>query len=170
MGIVVGLEAGREMRPDFTVQFRLLGEFQIVSKGREIKLPPSRKTRALAAYLIATSIPHRREWLCDLLWEGPDDPRGELRWSLAKIRPLLDAHGVTRLNSDRTRLGFEAREAEVDAATARELLANISRASSETLQTALGLFRGEFLDGLELPSCYRFQECQTPSGTAPFAS
>jgi predicted ATPase/DNA-binding SARP family transcriptional activator len=158
VGIVVGLEAGREMEPDITVQFRLLGEFQIVSKGLEIKLPPSRKTRALAAYLIATGTPHRRESLCDLLWEGPDDPRGELRWSLAKIRPLLDADGVTRLNSDRSRLGFEARRAVVDAAAARELLTNISSASPETLQTALGLFRGEFLDGLELPACYRFQE------------
>jgi DNA-binding SARP family transcriptional activator len=158
VGIVVGLEAGREMDRGRTVQFRLLGEFQIVSNGREIKLPPSRKTRALAAYLVATGNPHRRDWLCDLLWEGPDDPRGELRWSLAKIRPLLDVDHIVRLKSDRSRIGFEAHQAAVDATTVRELLANISSASSDALQTALGLFRGEFLDGLELPACYRFQE------------
>jgi DNA-binding SARP family transcriptional activator len=158
VGIVVGLEAGREMDRDLTVQFRLLGELQILSDGREMKLPPSRKTRALAAYLIATGTPHRRDWLCDLLWEGPDDPRGELRWSLAKIRPLLDANHVVRLKSDRVRVAFEARHAAVDTTTVRELLANISSASSDALQAALGLYRGEFLDGLELPACYRFQE------------
>ena len=36
---------------------------------------------------------HRRERLCALLWEGPDDPRAQLRWSLSKLRPLLDIDG-----------------------------------------------------------------------------
>ena len=65
---------------------RLLGELQLVGcDGRAVALPASRKTRALLGYLIATGQPHRRERLCDLLWDGPDDPRAELRWSLSKI-------------------------------------------------------------------------------------
>lgn len=154
----MGMEAGTQTNRDPLLELRLLGDFQIVSKGRETKLPASRKTRALAAYLVATGIPHRREWLCDLLWEGPDDPRGELRWSLAKIRPLLDAGQIVRLKTDRSRVGFEASKAIVDLTTVRDLLADIPNASPETLKTAIALFRGEFLDGLELPACYRFQE------------
>lgn len=140
------------------LEFRLLGELQIICEGREAALPASKKTRALLAYLVATGIRHRREWLCDLLWEGPDDPRGELRWSLAKIRPLLDAGGTIRLKTDRSGVAFEPREATVDLVTARALLADVSNAPIQTLKTAIALFRSEFLDGLDLPACYRFQE------------
>lgn len=138
-------------------EFRLLGELQLVSDGREITLPASKKTRALLAYLVATGQAHRREWLCDLLWEGPDDPRGELRWSLAKIRPLLDSGGPICLKTDRSRVAFEPHDAVVDLATVRHLLADIPSAPLETLKAAIALFRGEFLDGLDLPACYRFQ-------------
>jgi DNA-binding SARP family transcriptional activator/tetratricopeptide (TPR) repeat protein len=137
---------------------RLLGELQIIAEGQQLPLPPSKKTRALLAYLVATGSPQRRETLCDLLWEGPDDPRGELRWSLAKIRPLLDAGGAVRLKTDRQRVVFEPREATVDLTAVRQLLDNMTDASVETLKAAVGLFRGEFLDGLDLPACYRFQE------------
>ncbi|MEW5710624.1 MAG: AAA family ATPase [Pseudomonadota bacterium] len=140
------------------LEFRLLGELQIVAKGQEVSLPASKKTRALLAYLVATATPHRREWLCDLLWEGPDDPRRELRWSLAKIRPLLDTGGTTRLESDRSRVAFVLRDAVIDLTTVRGLLADIPNAPLEGLKTAASLFRGEFLDGLDLPACYRFQE------------
>jgi DNA-binding SARP family transcriptional activator/tetratricopeptide (TPR) repeat protein len=144
-----------EERP---LELRLLGEFQMLSHGREIRLPASRKTRALLAYLVATGRPHRREWLCDLLWEGPDDPRAELRWSLTKLRPLLDTEGPTRLKTDRSRVAFEPRHVAVDLTAVRELLADVPNTPLQALKTAIGLFRGEFLDGLDLPVCYRFQE------------
>ena len=142
-------------------QIRLLGELQLSDRsGRPKALPASKKTRALIGYLVATGLPHRRERLCDLLWEGPDDPRAELRWSLTKIRPLLNEPGVTRLSADRERVGFAAGgDAEVDVARVRELLAgDISARSVEELETAIGLLRGELLDGLDLPACYRYQE------------
>lgn len=157
MGIGVGMRGEAKME-EHNLELRLLGEFQIISGGQEISLPASRKTRALGAYLVATGVAHRREWLCDLLWEGPDDPRGELRWSLAKIRPLLDAGGVRRLHADRARLAFEQRHAVVDLVAVRELLADVQHASVDILKAGIGLFRGEFLDGLDLPACYRFQE------------
>jgi hypothetical protein len=46
--------------------------------------------RALLGYLALTRSPQRREQLCDMFWEVSDDPRGPLRWSLSKIRPLVD--------------------------------------------------------------------------------
>jgi DNA-binding SARP family transcriptional activator/tetratricopeptide (TPR) repeat protein len=140
------------------LELRLLGELQVVVEGREIALPASKKTRALLAYLVATGTPHRREWLCDLLWEGPDDPRGELRWSLAKVRPLLDLGGTVRLKTDRSRVAFEPQGAVVDLTTVRDLLGDVSTAPTEALQNAVAVFRGEFLDGLDLPLCYRFQQ------------
>jgi DNA-binding SARP family transcriptional activator len=63
----------------------LIGELAVRQGGEAIALPRSRKCRALIAYLAATARPQRREHLCELLWEVPDDPRGSLRWSLSKI-------------------------------------------------------------------------------------
>ena len=40
---------------------RLLGEIEVLRDGTREALPPSRKTRALLAYLAATGKPHRRE-------------------------------------------------------------------------------------------------------------
>ncbi len=142
------------------LRIRLLGELQLLGRGgRPMALPASKKTRALVGYLVATGHSHRRERLCDLLWDGPDDPRAELRWSLNKIRPLLNEPGITRLTADRERVGFEAGNADVDLVRVRHLLAaGVSALSADELKAAVDLFRGEFLDGLDLPACYRYQE------------
>ena len=44
----------------------------------------------MLAYLALNRRTLRREHLCELLWEVPDDPRGSLRWSLSKLRQLVD--------------------------------------------------------------------------------
>jgi hypothetical protein len=106
---------------------------------------------------VATGTPHLRERLCDLLWEGPDDPRAALRWSLTKLRPLLNDPAATRLLADRERVAFAPGHAAVDAVQVRQLLGGGPAATPPAaLKSAVSLFRGEFLDGLELPSCYRF--------------
>jgi DNA-binding SARP family transcriptional activator len=51
-------------------------------------MPPSKKTRALLAFLAVTPRPQRRERLCEIFWDLPDDPKGALRWSLSKIGPV----------------------------------------------------------------------------------
>ncbi|MCB1742303.1 MAG: alpha/beta hydrolase, partial [Gammaproteobacteria bacterium] len=68
--------------------------------GETVKLPASRRTRALLAYVALTRRPQRRERLCELFWEMPDDPRGALRWSLSKIRPLVNDDTTERLTAD----------------------------------------------------------------------
>jgi hypothetical protein len=62
---------------------RLLGEIEVVRSGECLTLPPSKRTRGLLAYLAVTGRRHRRDRLCSMLWEVPDDPRGALRWSQA---------------------------------------------------------------------------------------
>src|SRR5262249_40890099 len=141
-----------------SVEIRLLGELEVLRDGRPQTLPPSKKSRALLGYLVATARPQQRARLCDLLWDVPDDPRGSLRWSLTKIRPLVDDAGVTRAVADREPVGFVALGAAVDLHAVRTQLGPIGDASTTALRAAAKLFRGEFLDGLDLPDCYRFHE------------
>ena len=64
----------------------LFGPFRVVRNGAAAALAPSRKVRALIAYLLMAPRPVHRAKLCELFWDVPDDPRGELRWCLSKIR------------------------------------------------------------------------------------
>src|SRR4051812_9706527 len=76
--------------------------------------PPSRKTRALIAYLTLTPGRHSREQLCEMFWDVPDDPRGSLRWSLSKIRRIVDEISVPRLLADRQNVELRTEAADVD--------------------------------------------------------
>ena len=139
-------------------EIRLLGELEVRRQGRALPLPASKKTRALLAYLVATGRPHSRESLCALLWDGPDDPRAELRWSLTKLRPLLDGGGG-QLQTDCERAGFVAGAVRVDAVAVRALVGRtVADATLDALRAAAPQFRGEPLEGLDLPSCFRYHE------------
>jgi DNA-binding SARP family transcriptional activator len=143
---------------EHVLQIRLLGDPAILRAGRPVELPPSKKTRALLVYLVATGRPHTRAALCDLLWDGPDDPRGALRWSLAKLRPLLDCEPVNPLVADRERVAFAAgADIDIDIDPLKTLLGrNIDAASTSTLKDAAAKLHGEFAAGLELSHCPRF--------------
>src|SRR5215475_3894696 len=72
------------------LRIRVLGPVAVTRRGVPVPLPRSRKVRALLAYLALVPGPISRSRLCDLLWDVPNDPRGELRWCLSKLRGLLD--------------------------------------------------------------------------------
>jgi DNA-binding SARP family transcriptional activator/tetratricopeptide (TPR) repeat protein len=147
------------MKGENGLEIHVLGDLRLVNGGRILTLPPSKKTRALLAYLIATGRPHLRERLCDLLWEGPDDPRSALRWSLTKLRPLFDGDDTARLVTDRERVAFASQGADVDITRLAALTSNgVSNATTGELKSAVALFSGEFADGLDLPACFRFHE------------
>ncbi len=140
------------------LDIRLLGALDVRSGNRALPLPRSRKTRALLGYLVATERLHSREVLCDLLFEGAADPRAGLRWSLSKLRLLLEKDGAVRIVTRRDRIGFEPHGATVDLPLARKLAApNPAKASTEKLRKAAALFRGYLLEGLDLPACYGFE-------------
>lgn len=61
------------------LQIRLLGEITVLRDTQELVLPPSKKTRALLAYLAVVGRRQRRDHLCKMFWETPDDPRASLR-------------------------------------------------------------------------------------------
>ena len=82
---------------DASLQLRLLGALTVSRGGRPVPLPSSRKVRALLAYLALSPRPVARSQLCELLWDVPNDPRGELRWSLSKLRGIVDEPGCRRV-------------------------------------------------------------------------
>ncbi|MBY8828900.1 alpha/beta hydrolase [Hephaestia mangrovi] len=90
------------------------GAMEVFAEGEAIALPASRKTRALLGYLLLSGAPQRRERLCELLWEVPDDPRGALRWSLSKLRSIINCDGVIRLQADRDRVAIDTTTIDVD--------------------------------------------------------
>ncbi|MGT2510935.1 ATP-binding protein [Cupriavidus basilensis] len=141
------------------LEIRLLGDLCVTRNGEPLPLPASKRTRALLGYLVCAGAAQSRQSLCDLLWDGPDDPRAALRWSLTKLRPLLDdtAAGAIRLVADRERVAFAAQGASVDIARIHALLgAGTDAASLGALEEAARLLHGEFLAGLDLARCYRF--------------
>src|SRR5688572_33334413 len=90
-----------------SLALQFLGDLTIARDGEALELPPSRKTRALLAYLALNRRSFRRERLCELLWEIPDDPRGSLRWSLSKLRRLVDDDEHPRIVADRLTVAFD---------------------------------------------------------------
>ncbi|HEX7384276.1 MAG TPA: transcriptional regulator, partial [Burkholderiaceae bacterium] len=97
------------------LRLRLLGPPAVTLDGRALALPPSRKALALVAYLALAPRPVARARLCELLWEVPADPRGELRWCLSKARRVLDAGGRPRIVARDDALALDLAGMTVDA-------------------------------------------------------
>lgn len=104
------------------VQIRLLGEVSVTKDGAECSLPASRKARALLGFLAASARPSRRERLCELFWDLPDDPRASLRWALSKLRNVLDTKKDRLILADRERVSLDAAGITVDFVTIRDRL------------------------------------------------
>jgi DNA-binding SARP family transcriptional activator len=140
-----------------TLELSFLGEVEVRRDGQTLTLPPSKKTRALLAYLALSGHPARRDYLCELLWELPDDPRGSLRWSLSKLRRLVDDRETTRIVANRSQVCFEPGDSEIDVVALRALVdGDLETAPTEVLETAAARYQGNFLEGLELTQLHAF--------------
>ncbi len=96
------------------LRIETIGGLTVRREGKALPLPASRKTRALLAYLSLTRASHSRQHLCELLWEIPDDPRASLRWSLSKLRRLVNVGDQSRLTTDGDRVGLDLQDVWVD--------------------------------------------------------
>jgi pimeloyl-ACP methyl ester carboxylesterase/DNA-binding SARP family transcriptional activator len=135
-----------------SLQICLLGELTVSRSEARVALPKSRKTRALLAFLLLNPGPQRRERLCEILWEVPDDPRGALRWSLSKLRQLVNDDRVQRLRADREHVEFDPTECVVDIVEIRKRLsAGVESLDTTTLAGLADELSVELLAGLELP-------------------
>jgi TolB-like protein/Tfp pilus assembly protein PilF len=134
----------------FPVAVRLLGPFRVVRTGADASPAPSRKVRALIAYLAMAPRPIHRAKLCELLWDIPDDPRGGLRWCLTKIRGLLSDSSHERVKTENDWVSIDTSTIEVDALwVAARAEAAISGGDLDLLEPLAAKFEGEFLEGFE---------------------
>jgi DNA-binding SARP family transcriptional activator len=145
---------------DRSLEVRVLGELAVLREGRALPLPPSRKTRALLAYLAVVERSQQRERLCRMFWDLPEDPRGALRWSLSKIRQIMNIEGSDCLVADRNSvtvrwINLDLRH--VKTMTTRDL----DQVEIGELERAAALFRGDFLEDLALPRCPDFEAWRT---------
>ena len=121
-------------------------------------LPQSRKTRGLLAYLALVDRRVRRDDLCELLWDSPDDPRAALRWSLSKLRPLLNVDSQAALQSDRDFVALDGALVTVDVLEFRTLLTDVPEQISDSdLLDMESRFSGTHLGGLDEAGTRRFQ-------------
>lgn len=135
--------------PALTV--RMLGPLMVSRDGVALVLPNSRKVRGLLAYLALAPEAVQRSHLCELLWDIPNDPRGELRWSLSKLRSILDEPGRRRVIAVGDAVKLDLSDFFVDVVEiARATQAGIETLGRERLQVLSALFVGDFLDGLDI--------------------
>jgi DNA-binding SARP family transcriptional activator len=150
----------------------MLGPLTIRRNGVPLVLPSSRKVRALIGFLSVAPQAVPRSQLCELLWEIPNDPRGELRWCLSKVRALLDDPDRRRIETGADSIRLDLTDCFVDAIEIARAAQSIDSLPAERLRTLAALFRGDFLDGLEIDRSpgftgwliaqrRRFRGCQT---------
>lgn len=140
------------------LQVSVLGNLAVMRDGAGMQLPPSRKTRALLAYLAVTARPHSRDRLSAMLWPVPDDPRGALRSSLTRLRPLVDEPACRRIIADRENVEFAFDGVTIDILSLRNLARNGTDAmSTDVLREVTQALEVDFLKGLDLPDCHEFQ-------------
>ncbi|UCI28298.1 transcriptional regulator [Mesorhizobium sp. B2-8-5] len=130
---------------------RLLGQLTIARDGVPVTLPSSRKLRALLAYLALAPHPVSRSRLCELFWDVPNDPRGELRWCLSKLRAALDDPDRRRVETHGDTVSLRLDDVHVDALDAAAAVAEgVETLDLMRLEALSQHFAGDFLDGLEL--------------------
>ena len=133
------------------IEIRLIGEPGVIKDGEPVKLPISRKTRALLAYLILCPGSHRRERLCEIFWQVPDNPRGALRWSLSKLRSVVDEGAIKHIVADRDSVAFNAEGIRIDILELRKKLSNgIPALGTEELRDLATTASQGILIGLDL--------------------
>lgn len=135
----------------------MLGPLRVRLQGVVLSLPASRKVRALLAYLALAPRPLSRSHLCELLWDVPNDPRGELRWCLSRIRRLVDSGERQRLRASGDTIWLDLADGFVDALEiAHAFETGVTGLGPKGQRSMALLFDGDFLEGLELDRCPLF--------------
>ncbi|WP_226648332.1 alpha/beta hydrolase [Microbulbifer variabilis] len=139
------------------IKIQLLGELAVYRDGDRVSLPRSKRTRALLAFLALAARPHRRDRLCEIFWELPDDPRASLRWSLSKIRPFVNTPDKNRLIADRERVSLKTDDIQIDIKSIASKLESPDL-SADDLTAINSELKEPFLEGIDLPEQELFQQ------------
>jgi DNA-binding SARP family transcriptional activator len=149
------------------LSIHLLGPMQVTLDGQPVTRFETEKTRALLAYLaVEADRPHRRDFLAEMLW--PERPPGaagaNLRHTLAGLRRAIgDTSAVPPclLAARRTIQFNNASDAWVDVRAFRSFLRCAQAAdlpSVHSLEEAVGLCRGTFVQDVSVTDCAAFEE------------
>lgn len=139
------------------LEIDVLGGLSVRRNGDLLKLPASRKARAMLAYLLLTGKPQHRERLCDLFWEGPDDPRGALRSAIWKLRRLINEPEAERIVADREWVRFERVAVSVDYGKLKELAKREIEPDRVEYAEIRNTLDQPLLTGLDLPDHELYQ-------------
>lgn len=131
---------------------RLIGSTHASLGGEELALPASRKTRAILAYLLLADRPVSRQQLCELFFDVPDDPRAALRWSLSKLRGVLEADGAERVRTLRDQVSIDTTGLWVDALALRNLPGDLGGFDQAALAAVLDWSAEPLLADADLPN------------------
>ena len=124
-----------------SLRIQLLGQPRFLRDGRGVDLPGYRPL-ALLAYLLLTRKAHPREHLIDLFFDGPDDPRAALRWTLSKLRKAI---GDEYILADRDEVAF---------AFDSDYWLDVADFEAGEIE----LYQGGLLEGLYVRDALRFEE------------
>lgn len=147
------------------IKIRLLGIPQIEMDGQALRLPYQKAT-ALLAYLAVSGKVHNRRKLAALLWGDVDESRAQnsLRNALFVIRRETSPLELLHTERDQVFLTPAAEQQEgiglwLDTAVFQSAVQQ--KESVQSLQYALGLWRGAFLEGVDVDGAPHFEQWQT---------
>jgi len=132
------------------IAIRVLGGLDIRFAGDRTALDlATRKSRAFLAYLaLSPGMMRSREHLAAVLWDrsAEEQARGSLRQTLSCVRRAL-ARGSTMICTDADSVWLDAAAVDLDALQFERLT---NDGSIQSLESAIALYRGEFLSGFSL--------------------
>ncbi len=138
-------EAGSELQSD--LQISLLGPFDVRIDGRPMPRVRSRKEHWLLALLVLRhSREVQRDWLAETLWPDSriDQSRAYLRTSVYVLKQALGPQAARLQSPTLHTLRLDLSAAEVDVIA---FDAAMVRGDAASLQTAIALYKGPFLEG-----------------------
>lgn len=135
------------MRSVAALALTLLGGFEVRTATGAVVTPSRKKAQALLAYLARRpGQAHARDHLSALLWGDVEDAqaRASLRQALFALRSSLPRTNPAVLVFDGGMVAVNAKAVAVDVSTFEQ---RVTEGSSEALQQAMALYRGDLLEG-----------------------
>ncbi|MBX3053900.1 MAG: AAA family ATPase [Caldilineaceae bacterium] len=134
------------------IHIRLLGPIQIERNGQQIGRLESRKALALLCYLCSQAKPVARQELAALFWGDKPESRG--RGNLSRVLHNIGQELPGSLEADRRSVRFRGDERLWMDTVQMQRLSRTDQIHS--LAAATELFRGDFLEDLDLDDCPEF--------------
>ncbi len=135
-----------------TLKLYFLGPLRLELAGRLVETD-TRKAVALLAYLMLTQERASRDWLAAFLWPDYDDTRAKaaLRRTLSALKKAI---GGEFIHATRDAIGLETAQIWCDVLVFQQSLAE------DALETAVALYRDDFLTGFSLRDSIPFDDWQ----------